>query len=74
MRREAEIVRLHKDLILNFFIAKEAFSFGVVEGTNTKVKLTERKFYSFRAYKCTDISLYQVLRKLPAAELAREFY
>ncbi|MFT7673900.1 MAG: transposase, partial [Gammaproteobacteria bacterium] len=46
----------------------------VVEGLNTKVKLTVRKSYGFRTYKCTEIGLYHVLGKLPAPELAHEFY
>jgi transposase len=74
MKREAKTVRRHKDLILNWFIAKKAFSSGVVEGLNTKVRLTARKPYGFRTYKCTEIALYHVLGKLPAPELAHEFY
>ena len=74
MKREAKTVRRHKDLILNWFIAKKAFSSGVVEGLNTKVKLTVRKSYGFRTFKCTEIALYHVLGKLPAPELAHEFY
>jgi transposase len=74
MKCEAKTVRRHKDLILNWFIAKKVFSSGVVEGLNTKVKLTVRKSYGFRTYKCTEIPLYHVLGKLPAPELAHEFY
>lgn len=74
MKREAKTVRRHKDLILNWFIAKKAFSSGVVEGLNTKVKLTVRKSYGFRTFKCTEIALYHVLGKLPAPELTHEFY
>lgn len=74
MKREAKTIRRHKDLILNWFIAKKAFSSGVVEGLNTKVKLTVRKSYGFRTFKCTEIALYHVLGKLPAPKLAHEFY
>ncbi len=74
MKREAKTIRRHKDLILNWFIAKKAFSSGVVEGLNTKVKLTVRKSYGFRTFKCTEIALYHVLGKLPVPELAHEFY
>ena len=74
MKCEAKTVRRHKDLILNWFIAKKVFSSGVVEGLNTKMKLTVRKPYGFRTYKCTEIALYHVLGKLPAPELAHEFY
>ncbi|MFT5813412.1 MAG: transposase [Psychroserpens sp.] len=74
MKREAKIVRRHKDLILNWLMAKKAFSSGVVEGLNTMVKLTVRKSYGFRTYKCTEIALYHVLGKLPTPELAHGFY
>jgi transposase len=74
MKREAKTIRRHKDLILNCFIAKKAFSSGVVEGLNTKVKLTVRKSYGFRTFKCTEITLYHLLGKLPAPKLTHEFY
>jgi transposase len=74
MKCEAKTVRRHKDFILNWFIAKKAFSSGVVEGLNTKMKLTARKPYGFRTYRCTEIPLYHVLGKLLAPELAQEFY
>lgn len=74
MKREAKTIRRHKDLILNWFIAKKAFSSGVVEGLNTKVKLTVRKSYGFRTFKCTEIALYHVLGKLPVPKLTHEFY
>jgi transposase len=74
MKCEAKTVRRHKDLILNWFIAKKLFSSGVVESLNTKVKLRVRKPYGFRTYKCTEIALYHVLGKRPAPELAHEFY
>jgi transposase len=74
MKREAKTIRRHKDLILNWFIAKKAFSSGVVEGLNTKVKLTVRKSYGFRTFRCTEIALYHVLGKLPVPKQAHEFY
>jgi transposase len=74
MKHEAKTIRRDKDLILNWFIAKKAFSSGVVESLNTKVKLTVRKFYGLRAFKCTEITLYHVLGKLPALKLTHEFY
>ena len=50
LKKEAKTIRKHKELILNWFKAKKAFSCGVVEGLNNKVKLTIRKSYgcSFR--------------------------
>jgi len=74
MKKEAMTIRRHKNLILNWFRAKKAFSSGVVEGLNTKVKLTVRKSYGFRTFKCTEIALFHVLGKLPEPELTHEFY
>lgn len=74
LKKEAKTIRKHKELILNWFRAKKAFSSGVVEGLNTKVKLTVRKAYGFRTYKCTEIALYHVLGKLPEPSVAHIFY
>ena len=40
------MIRIHKQLILNWF-ASIRLSSGVVEGFNNKVKLTVRKRYGF---------------------------
>ena len=74
LKKQAKSIRKHKPLILNWFKAKKAFSSGIVEGLNTKVKLTVRKSYGFRTFKCTEIALYHALGKLPEPQLAHEFY
>jgi transposase len=74
LKREAKTLRRHKPLILNWFRAKKAFSSGIVEGLNNKVKLTVRKSYGFRTFKCTEIALYHALGKLPVPPLAHKFY
>ncbi len=74
LKREAKTVRRHKALILNWFRAKKSFSSGIVEGLNTKVKLTVRKSYGFRSFKCTEIALFHALGKLPEPKLTHEFY
>jgi len=74
LKKEAKTIRRHKDLILNWFRAEKMFSSGIVEGLNTKVKLTVRKSYGFRTFKCTEIALYHVLGKLPEPPLTHEFY
>ncbi len=61
LKREAKTIRRHKELTLNWYITKKTFSSGVVEGLKTKVKLTVRKSYGFRTFKCTEIALYHVL-------------
>jgi len=74
MKNVAKTIRKHKELILNWFRAKKAFSCGVVEGLNNKVKVTMRKSYGFKTFKCTEIALYHVLGKLPEPELTHRFY
>jgi transposase len=74
LKKEAKTIRKHKELILNWFKAKKAFSCGVVEGLNNKVKLTIRKSYGFKSLKCTEIALYHVLGDLPEPELGHRFY
>jgi transposase len=74
LKKEAKTIRRHKELILNWFKAKKAFSCGVVEGLNNKVKLTIRKSYGFKTFKCTEIALYHVLGKLPEPKLHHKFY
>lgn len=74
LKKEAKTIKRHKDLILNWFRAKKAFSSGVVEGLNNKVKLTMRKSYGFRTYKCTEIALFHVLGKLPEPKTTHKFY
>ena len=69
MKKEARTIRKHKGLILNYFKAKKAFSSGMVEGLNNKVKLTMKKSYSFRTFKAIEIALYRSLGKLPESPL-----
>ena len=69
MKKEARTIRKHKGLILNYFTAKKAFSSGIVEGLNNKVKLTMRKSYGFRTFKAIEIALYHNLGRLPEPPL-----
>ncbi|MFT5082029.1 MAG: transposase [Lentisphaeria bacterium] len=46
----------------------------MVEGLNTKVKLTTRKSYGFKIYKCAEIALYHSLGRLPTPEMTHRFY
>ena len=74
MKKVVKTIRRHKPLILNWFRAKKQFSSGIVEGLNTKIKLTTRKSYGFRTYRCTEIALYHALGKLPKPPLTHKFY
>ena len=74
MKKVAKTLRVHHDLLLNWFDAKGAISAGVVEGFNNKAKLTTRKAYGFRTYRATEIALYHSLADLPESNLAHRFH
>lgn len=74
MKKVAQMLRNHRELVLNYFRAEKQFSSGVVEGLNNKVKVTMRKSYGFRTFRITEIALYHVLGKLPEPQLAHTFY
>jgi len=50
IKKFVRTVRSHRELLLNYFRAKEEFSSGVVEGMNNKAKVTMRKAYGFRSF------------------------
>jgi transposase len=74
MKKIAKTLRVHRELILNYFKAKKQFSSGVVEGLNNKVKVTMRKSYGFRTFRITELALYHALGKLPEPTLTHEFF
>ena len=65
VKKEAQSLRRHRELILNWFRAKKAFSSGIVEGLNNKAKVVTKKAYGFKHYKYAEIALYHQLGKLP---------
>lgn len=74
MKKFARTMRAHRELLLNYFRAKKAYSSGVVEGLNNKAKVTMRKSYGFRTFRITEISLYHALGRLPEPKLTHSFY
>ncbi len=68
------MLRRHRELILNWFLAEGAVSAGIVEGLNNKAKLTLRKAYGFRTAKAYEIALYHQLGDLPEPEFTHEFW
>lgn len=74
LKKFAGTVRRHRELMLNYFRAKKAFSSGVVEGLNNKAKTTMRKSYGFRTFRVMELALYHTLGKLPEPTLAHRFY
>jgi transposase len=69
MRKVARSLRAHEELILNWFRAKGTMSSGVVEGLNTKVKLTMRKSYGFRTSEAIEVALYHKPWKTTRAKI-----
>jgi transposase len=74
MKKVARTLRNHRELILNYFRAKKQFSSGVVEGLNNKAKVTMRKSYGFRTFRCLELALYHSLGKLPEPESTHDFF
>jgi transposase len=74
MQKVARMLRNHRDLILNWFRARKAFSSGIVEGLNTKAKLTTRKAYGFKSFKMLEVALYHNLAKLPEPVFTHRFF
>ncbi len=74
MKKFARTMRKHRELLLNYFRARKAFSSGVVEGLNNKANVTMRKSYGFRTFQILELSLYHTLGKLPEPQLAHRFF
>lgn len=73
MKKVARMLRRHRPLILNWFRAKGQLSSGVVEGFNTKAKLTTRKSFGFRTYHGAEIALYHALGDLTEPNFTHRF-
>ena len=58
-------IREHRDLLLNWFKAREAFAAGAVEGFNLKARVTTRMADDFRGYDLAETALYRRLGYLP---------
>jgi transposase len=54
----ARSLRQHRELILNYFRVQKLLSSGVVEGLNNKARVTMRKSYGFRTFRCLELALY----------------
>jgi transposase len=74
MKKIARSLRQHRELILNYFRAQKLLSSAVVEGLNNKAKVTMRKSYGFRTFRCLELALYHSLGKLPEPKSTHEFF
>ncbi len=73
MKKVAKTIRKHRGLILNWFVARKAYSSGIVEGFNNKAKVIVRRSYGFRTDECAIIALYHVLGSLPEPPMTHRF-
>lgn len=73
MKKVAKMLRKHRPLLLNWFVAKGTISSGVVEGLNNKVKLVSRKAYGFRSPDTIKAALYHNLGGLPEPNFTHRF-
>lgn len=73
-KTQARSLRIHKQLILNWFRAKKSLNSGIVEGLNAKAKLTIRKAFGFRTSHALNIALFHQLGHLPQPPLAHKFF
>jgi transposase len=74
MKKVAKTIRSHKQLILNWFEAKNIISLGAVEGQNNKAKVVIRKSYGFKTAEMLKIALYHKLGRLPVPDLAHRYF
>ena len=74
LKKIARSLRAHRSLLLSYFEAKKAYTSGVVEGLNNKVKLTVKRSYGFRTPAAREVALYHTLGKLPEPVFARSFF
>jgi len=73
MKKMAQQLRNHRELLRNWFKARGSISLGAVEGLNNRLKLTFRKSYGFRTFKCTEIALYHAMGDLPEPPMTHRF-
>ena len=57
MKKIARSLRQHRELILKYFRGQKLISSGVVEGLNSKAKVSMRKSYCFRTYRVLELAL-----------------
>jgi len=73
MKKIVFSLREHRELILNYFRAQKLLSSRVV-GLNNKAKVTMRKSYGFRTFRCLELALYHSLGKPPEPESTHDFF
>ena len=73
MKKVAQMLRTHEELLLNWFRAKGEISAGAVEGLNNKIRVVTRRSYGFRTYEAMEIALFHTLGRLPEPQTTHRF-
>ena len=73
MKKVARTLRGHRELLLNWFTARDAISAGATEGNNNKLKVITRRAYGFKAIDTVTIALYHAMGDLPEPEATHRF-
>jgi transposase len=73
MKKVAKMLRAHRELLLNWFLARGRIALGAVEGFNNKARVTTKRSYGFRSYDLLELALYQTLGQLPEPEGTHRF-
>jgi transposase len=66
-------LRQHEDLLMNYFQTGKAFSSGIVEGLNLKIKLSTRKAFGYRSFEIMKTALFHELGDLPEPMFTHRF-
>jgi len=74
LKTMARSLRVHRTLLLNYFLARKQYSSGVVEGLNAKIKLTLKRSYGFRTADAREVALFHTLGKLPEPQFTHSFF
>jgi len=73
MKKVARTLRNHRELILNWFQARDDIAMGATEGMNNKLKVITRRAYGFKSFKIVEIALYHAMGDLGEPETTHRF-
>ena len=70
IKKFVRTLQSHRDLLLNWFRARNAFSHGATEGLNNKARVTTKRAYGFRSYEHAEVALFHSLGNLPEPDFS----
>ena len=73
MKKVARTLRNHRELLLNWFQARDDIAMGATEGMNNKLKVITRRAYGFKSFKIVEIALYHAMGDLGEPETTHRF-